>query len=161
MSQQQPHGWAPTRTGSLLHYFGLPYRHKGYRPDGTPLALCHNALQVAPDCELVQEIKQCPHTVTCTSCEKYLMRAPTALLNGQPAPTKKKATGSFTKDARVRVMRGAYAGGTGTIERASAEAVGFHWVWISVFQTSLSTFKTKEKTVRALLSEGQLELIEK
>ncbi|WP_283562573.1 hypothetical protein [Hymenobacter sp. H14-R3] len=56
----------------------------------------------------------------------------------------------------VKVTRGAYTGGTGTIDQFSREAPGFYWVWITVYQTSLNTFKTKQTAKRVLLSEGQL-----
>jgi hypothetical protein len=147
----------------MLHYFGLPYRHKGYRPDGTPLALCHNALLVDPAKELVQEVVESPTAVKCRSCAKYLAQALWALRNGGAAVAEKKAlaqapAGSLGEGVAVTVTRGAYAGGKGTIDKASQEAAGFWYVWLTVFRTSLTSFKTKETAQRVLLSEGQLAL---
>ena len=73
------HGWAGTLTGKMVHYFGLTRQgEENYRPDGNPVALCHNALVMDGGERFKPEAPS--DRKQCASCARYLANA---ILAGQ------------------------------------------------------------------------------
>jgi hypothetical protein len=140
--ETKPHGWATTRAGSMFHYFGMTREGgEGYRTDGSPLAMCHNALEAGH--ELAAKLE--PGAKQCASCARYLANSPKTakvLATVGDEPLKK---GQFRT-----VLRGQFKGLTVEVWEESKDFPGFWMCWY--------TKGTGAKTHQAelMLSAGQL-----
>jgi hypothetical protein len=131
--ETKPHGWAFTQTGSMVHYFGL-----SYRPDGTPVALCHNALRMGAKAVFQDK----PNGYEwCDSCQNYLTKH-----RKEAQSRAAQAKGKFAVGVTVDVTRGkGVAGTSGTLLEACKGFPGFWMVKLAA-----------DKPV--MLSEGQLQV---
>lgn len=139
--ETKPHGWAATASGKMMHYFGLgrsSYGSIGYRADGTPLALCHNALKM--DAETGFENAPPPGWDSCAMCCRYLAEEQTKARKAAA-----QASGKFGVGVSVKVLRGKLAGKSGDITEKANDFPGFWWVYLGGNRP-------------VLLGEGQLEL---
>lgn len=140
--ETKPHGWAATPAGKMMHYFGLgrsKHGSHGYREDGTPLALCHNALRM--DAETGYENAPPPGWDSCAMCCRYL-----ADEQQLQRAAKARAAGKFAVDASVKVLRGKLAEKIGVITEKANGFPGFWWVYLGGARP-------------VMLSEGQLEIL--
>ena len=107
----KPHGWAGTLKGKMLHYFGMDRDGSldYYRPDGSPIALCHNAL--VKDGGEMFKADLPGDRAACRACEKYLAEYFSELrrTGGRLAGALSSATGF--------APGGAGAGAAGQIQR--------------------------------------------
>ena len=127
------HGWATTRTGSMLHYFGYDSR-----ADGSPRALCHNALVVAPTAELLALPPA--DTECCDSCSRYLK-----LRRQEVRQAPAQAGGKLGPGSSVTITRGKMAGITTDVIEGSKDFPGVWWVKCGAGKPMM-------------LSEGQLKM---
>ena len=121
--ETKPHGWAGTLTGKMLHYFGLTREgSEAYRPDGSPLAMCHNAL--VKDMGEGFKPDPAPDRKRCDSCTKYLAQcAKTAKLLATPA------TEVLKRGQYRTVLRGQFKGLTVEVQTEDKDFPGFWWCW--------------------------------
>ena len=145
--ETKPYGWAGTRAGQMLHYFGMTREGgEGYRLDGTPLAMCHNALVAG-----TEELKAEPQPLMrlCDSCARSLAKCPKRglvkeLVAGELARM------PLAKGQCRKVLRGALA--SLTVE-VSKEAPHFPGFWICWLRKGTGA---KQRDVEVMLSAGQL-----
>ena len=137
-----PHGWATTRTGTMFHYFGLLREGgEGYRPDGTPLALCHNAVvagyELSP--QLSSECKRC------ASCIRYLAQTPKSSALAATSVDEPLKKGQFRA-----VLRGKLSG---LVVEVWEEANGFPGFWMCWYKKGTGA---KQTDVEVMLSASQM-----
>lgn len=142
--ETKPHGWATTATGKMFHYFGLLREgSEGYRTDGTPLALCHNALLASGDLlwtDMHSDYQRCE------SCVRYLAQTPhVGVLASTPLdlPLKK---GQFRT-----VLRG--IGVKGLVVEVWEESKDFPGFWMCWYKKGTGA---KQTDVEVMLSASQL-----
>ncbi len=128
MDTVRPHGWGATRAGSMLHYFGLTRDgSEGYRRDGSPLAMCHNAL-LAGEGELTKEPQS--GQKLCESCARYLARCPKKQAAKVGAPAEQPAV-PLKEYQKREVLRGKMTGVVVTLQHEHRDFPGF---WIGIYE---------------------------